>query len=569
MGKVYPFGLIVRLAAVLSAAVSPVSAQPDSFILTSRTTQPVLNSLRQTADGTLYYADAYGVYRLTGDRLETLLKNPVEGGYCVFDFFGMCLQYAPYVYHPKPIAADSAGTLYLADPELHLIQRYDPISGAFVTIASNAGGPTSLAADDDGGLYFNNPGACQVLRLVQGIITVVAGTGMCGYSNDGGLAKEADIASVRAIAVDRSGQLYIADDRGGVIRRVDTEGIVTTIAGTGTPGVGGEGTPALITPLDGPAGIAVDSSGNLYIAEANRNRIRMVGSDGRVRTIAGTGVAGHSGDYGPALAAQLTAPTCLSISRYDTLQICDSSLIRRLIPAAPGRWVLPVLGLVSSRISPGSWVMMLGDFNVPTMDWSGSIGPDGALPTSLGGVMVDINGIPCVISYVSPDRIDLRLPIELKFSGFDTIGLTIQGVRITFPLPFSPSGSEILSRMEDGKLYGAFADSELHWIGPELPAHPGDIVTFYATGLDIGCTPMPGVTLPFNAMQLVLNSRGYPLSPPRAFSPGVAELSIQIPSDLPEGDVRVNLFAGCTGDGINAPGYGFLSFTPMFLRVGR
>jgi uncharacterized protein (TIGR03437 family) len=547
--------------ATLSSRVA--SAQPDSFIFTARSTKPALNSLRLLPDGTLLYSDAYGVYRVRGQQTDTLLTNPGHEAYCYARMFGKCLSWIPAVYHPKPTAANSHGTIYIADPEQHLIKRYDAASNAFLTLAANVGAPTSLAADDLGNLYFNDPDNCRVRRLSQGTLTTVAGTGVCGYTNDGGPATSAQILSVRAIALDASGQLFIADDKAGVVRRVDTDGIIMTIVGTGTPGRGGEGTPANQTPLNDPAALALDAQGNLYIAEAAGNRVRLVGPDGLIRTIAGTGVAGHAGDYGPANSAQLTSPACLALADSGALRICDSDRIRRLIPPAPGRWIIPVLDLTDSypRSSPGAWLTLLGDFSgLPTMDWSNSIASDGSLPTSLAGVMADVSGKACVISYVSPDRIDLLLPQDLDpaYPGRQPMRLSWPGATLTTGITIVPARPAFLMSPINGKLYPAAATQDLSWITPDLPAHPGQTITLYATGLNLTAPIAPPYDMMQpSAMQLVLRSYGYPVLLARPFSPGVFELTVQLPSNLPPGEFPIRLVSG-----------GFMSTAPTMFPVG-
>jgi hypothetical protein len=245
--------LAVRWAAVAALWSAVAAAQPGAFIATAQMAQPELAGLAQLSDGTFLYADAYGVYRVNGSRVEALLSNPVQGGYCIGSFPGAgCINWAPLVYHTKPMAADSNGTIYIADPEQHLLERYDETQQAFVTIATGVGAPTALAADTSS-LYFNDPAGCRVLRWSQNAVATVAGTGTCGYSNDGGPATTAQILAVTAIALDALGNLYIADAKAGVVRRVDTNGVIMTVVGTGNPGQGGEATPANATPLHGPA----------------------------------------------------------------------------------------------------------------------------------------------------------------------------------------------------------------------------------------------------------------------------------------------------------------------------
>ena len=545
------------VAALLSAGNA--AGQPDRFVITAFNTHPVLTSLQILPDGTVLYADAYGNYRTRNGQTQTLLSNPVGGGYCEVTMFGMCVLWVPPVYHIKPMAADSHGTVYIADPEQHLIERYDEASGAFVPVLSAAGSPTTLAATGDGDIYFNDPAGCRVLRYLQGSLSIVAGTGTCGYSNDGGPATSAEILSISAITLDSAGQLYIADSVAGVVRRVDTCGTIMTIVGTGMPGEGADGAPANQTPLNGPAGLAFDAQGNLYIAEDKGNRVRMLGADGLVRTIAGTGTAGYAGDYGLALAAQLTAPGCLAGSPSGTLEVCDTERVRELIPVLPDRWVIPVLGASQvSRFAPGSWMMLLGDFpGVPTMDWGNAIGPDGKLPVSLGGVMASTDGEPCVIAYVSPNRIDLLLPADLD-PGSKALTLALPGgARSTFPLTITPASPGFLAIAQNGRLYAAALSSSGTWITPGQPAHPGDIVKLYVTGLKVTgpIAPPYDATWP-DAMQVVLSSLGLPVILAQPFSPGVTEVTFQIPAATAQGQLPVLVFSS-----------GFLSVLAAFLPV--
>jgi len=343
-----------------ATAVGAGAAQTDGIIIPVRPADVGLNSLRALPDGTLLYSDNLGVFRVRWGQAETLLTNPVSGGYCVKPFpGGICIEYAPLVYHPKAMAADSGGTVYIADPELHLIERYDEASRQFATVLTGAGSPTALIAADDGSVYFNDPDGCRILRLREGAVETVAGTGVCGYTNDGGPATTAQIRSVRAMALDAASRMFIADDVGDVVRSVDTDGTIWTIAGLGTPETDGEGVPANQAMLLGPVGLAADGEGNLFIAETKGNRVRVVGADGLIRTVAGTGAAGSTGDDGPARQALLNGPTCLAVSLEETLVVCDAGVnrIREVVPMASGRWVVPALdayGAAVGQSAPGA-----------------------------------------------------------------------------------------------------------------------------------------------------------------------------------------------------------------------
>ncbi len=200
----------------------------------------------------------------------------------------------------------------------------------------------------------------------------LAGTaGTVGYSGDGGAATSATLASPAAVAYDASGNLYIADAQNHVIREVSTAGILTTVAGTGVEGFGGDGGPATSAQLDTPRGVAVDASGNLYIADSHNQRIREV-SGGTIRTIAGNGTAGYSGDGGLATAATLFLPEAVAVDASGNVYIADT-----------GNFVI-------RKVSAGTITTVAGDGE---QTYSGDGGPATAAgldtPT---GVAVDASG---------------------------------------------------------------------------------------------------------------------------------------------------------------------------------
>lgn len=155
-------------------------------------------------------------------------------------------------------------------------------------------------------------------------IYTYAGSGVTYYAGDGGQALQAELYSPTGIAVDASGSLYIADAGNNRIRKVSSAGIITTIAGTGTAGFSGDNGPAAAAKLNQPEGVSVDASGNIYIADANNHRIRMIDLSGTITTVAGTGTAGFSGNGAAAAAAQLNHPTCVLKDQSGNLLIVDS-----------------------------------------------------------------------------------------------------------------------------------------------------------------------------------------------------------------------------------------------------
>jgi sugar lactone lactonase YvrE len=207
------------------------------------------------------------------------------------------------------------------------------IVGTGVAGFSGDGGPAleaqinfsnHLVADAAGNLYIADTGNNRVRRVsTDGIITTWAGTGARGYTGDGGPATEATFAGPAAIAIDGQGSVYVADFANHCIRMITSEGIITTIAGTGTSGYNGEGKPALESQIGEPCGVDVDREGFVYIGDQVNNRVRVVTPWGTMHTVAGTGVRGLTGDGGPAELAQTSNPDIIAVDREGNVFIPD------------------------------------------------------------------------------------------------------------------------------------------------------------------------------------------------------------------------------------------------------
>jgi sugar lactone lactonase YvrE len=155
------------------------------------------------------------------------------------------------------------------------------------------------------------------------VITTIAGDSVQGYNGDNIAATTAKLYGPYSTAVDTAGNLYIADLDNNRVRKVNTAGIITTIAGNGVAGYSGDDSAATLAKLDGPAGVAVDASGNVYIADDYNSRIRKVNTSGIITTIAGTGVNGYSGDNGPSTAAEINDPHGIAVDAIGNVYICD------------------------------------------------------------------------------------------------------------------------------------------------------------------------------------------------------------------------------------------------------
>jgi len=194
-------------------------------------------------------------------------------------------------------------------------------------------GPRNVTLDVLGNLYIADANLNRIRKVnSSGIISTIAGTGVLGYSGDNGPATAAELNEAVDVAVDNIGNIYIADNYNYRIRKINALGIITTIAGNGTGGYNGDNILATNAELFGPCGVAVDNTGNIYMCDEFNNRIRKVNTSGIITTIAGTGVAGSVGDGGPASAAEINKPYGLQFDASGNLFIADwgNHLIRKI-----------------------------------------------------------------------------------------------------------------------------------------------------------------------------------------------------------------------------------------------
>lgn len=206
--------------------------------------------------------------------------------------------------------------------------------------------PSCVAVDSGGNVYIGDAGAHVVRKVASGgTISTFAGTGTAGYSGDGGKASGAQLNAPEACAVDVTGNLYIADTGNSAVRKVNAAtGIITTLAGTGGAGFSGDGGAAAGAQLNQPYGIAVDTSGNVFVADTLNYRVRKItAATGVITTIAGTGTYGFSGDGGAATAAQLANPEGLAVTSTGDLYVAQqaSNLVRKI---AAGGTITTVAG---------------------------------------------------------------------------------------------------------------------------------------------------------------------------------------------------------------------------------
>ncbi len=203
--------------------------------------------------------------------------------------------------------------------------------------ASALGSPHGMAYDSGGNLLVADTRNQVIVRITPaGVLTVVAGDGQQGYTGDGGPATAAALNAPSAVVVDAAGAMYIADTGNHCIRKVDSAGVMSTVAGTGLPGNAGDSGPATAAQLRQPRGLAIDASGTLYIADTGNHRVRELLANGMIVAFAGTGSEGNDGDGGPAAAASFQSPTSLSFVADGSLLITDTAA-RRIRQVSSGR----------------------------------------------------------------------------------------------------------------------------------------------------------------------------------------------------------------------------------------
>jgi sugar lactone lactonase YvrE len=257
-------------------------------------------------------------------------------------------------YHPYGIATDGSGNIYIADPDNFRIRKVTVSTGNITTVAgtgaygyngdgiaatsANLDSMNGVAIDGSGNIYIADSGNNRIRKVTvsTGIITTIAGTGVSGYDGDGIVATSARVSIPYDVAVDGSGNIYIVDSFNCRLRKVTVStGIITTLAGTGVFGYNGDGIAATSADLQLPLGVAVDRSGNIYIADVNNSRVRkIIVSTGIITTIAGTGSYGYSGDGINAITAAVYGLFGIAVDGSDNVYFSDNDRVRKLTIAA-------------------------------------------------------------------------------------------------------------------------------------------------------------------------------------------------------------------------------------------
>ena len=418
------------------------------------------------------------------------------------------------------------------------------------SLALNAAlrGPRAVMLDPAGNVYIADTLNHRVRKLtLDGILDTVAGRGQ-GFGGDGGPAVTALLNQPSSVALDVNGNLFIADTANGRIRMVTTGGIITTVAGSdGSNGLG-DGGSATSAQLKSPQGVALDAAGNLYVSDTGQNRVRKVLVDGTISTIGGNGRCCYSTDGIPAAVAPMNAPWGIAVDPSGNVWVADSGnhAIRELQPVRSGG----VEGVATNSasnlmgpIAPGEIVTIYGSGLGPRPAAQYQLNSGTQVPTQLGGVSVLFNGIAGPILYASANQVTAIVPYGVSGQSVQVTGSYQNAITVSTSVPLAAAAPALFTVDNSGTGQAVAANQDGSANTAKNPAAAGSLITLYATGegqtspngiegkpVSVATLPILPVTATIGGLAATVQSAAEVVG-----NVGVMQVTVQIPGGVQPG----------------------------------
>ena len=324
--------------------------------------------------GNIYIAD-YNNQRIRKVDTKGIISTVAGNGWVFYSGNGGAATDAS-LYYPTAVTVDAAGNLYIADAGNERIRKVNK-KGVISTVAGNGdsgysgdGGlatstslesPRGVAVDAVGNIYIADYSNHRIRKVdISGVISTVAGNGAAGFSGDGDVATNAELFWPSGVAVDALGNIYIVDYGNNRIRKVNTSGVISTVAGKGRyqyGGFSGDGGAAIDASLNGPCGVALDAVRNIYIADFGNTRIRKVDTSGVINTVTGNGTSSYSGDGGPATSASLSYPSGVAVDVVGNIFVADeyNNVIRKVTSSTVPITLFSFTAIANNKTITTNW----------------------------------------------------------------------------------------------------------------------------------------------------------------------------------------------------------------------
>ena len=538
------WGQQYNITTIAGTGASPGFAGDGGSAIGSQLNFPA--GLTVDKSGTIYIADGlnHRVRKVSGGVISTVAGNGTAG------FTGdNAAATSAELSNPTGVAVDSSGNLYIADSGNNVVRKV--ANGTITTFAGNnnsgAGysgdgavatsaqlnNPVGVAVDSAGNVYIADAGN-SVIRKVSG---ANISTAAVGFTHPDG------------VAVDAAGNIFVADTVGRRVVEI-SNGAYTTIAGNGTIGFSGDDGPGTKAALNDPMGLAVDSAGNVIIADTLNGRIRKVTPSGTITTIAGNGGLYFFGDGGSAIRAGVYFPHGVAVDQSGNIYVADTfnSVVRQLQGTLP---VVSTNGVVNAasfatQISPGALATVFGSNFALT-----AAGAKAPLPLSLAGVSVSVNGQPARLLYVTPTQVNFQVPWATAL-GPATVTVGVNGSASNAATVQVLAAAPGLFTLSSGRAVVQNSDFTLNDSGN--PAKAGSTIIAYLSGSGpVSPAVSDGTAAPSNPLATASSQSSATIGSTGAqvtfagLAPGfvgLVQVNIVVPSGLQTGDYPLAITIG-------------------------